>query len=145
MVPRRAFLLQSLCAGALLPPASAFPSQAASSAPPASPGGARTIHRQPLGPPFNGLDAAFVEVTVPPGGTSRPHRHSGFVLGYVLDGEFSFAVNGEAPRVVKAGETFFEPTGATHSTSASASPDRPVKLLAIVIGPQGAPITTYEP
>jgi quercetin dioxygenase-like cupin family protein len=133
MVQRREFL-QTLCAGALVAPSQ-----------PATPGGARMIHRQPLGPPFKGLDAAFVEVTIAPGTPSRAHRHSGFVLGYVLDGEFSFGVNGEPPRVVKAGDVFFEPAGAVHSSSGSARPDGPVKLLAIVIGPEGAPITTYDP
>lgn len=129
MVQRREFL-HTLWSGALLVQSA-----------PASSSAARTIHRQPLPPPFNGLDAAFVEVTIPPGTGSSPHRHSGFVLGYVLDGDFSFGVNGDAPRVVKAGEVFFEPTGAVHSTSASAHPDRPAKVLAIVIGPEGAPVT----
>jgi quercetin dioxygenase-like cupin family protein len=47
--------------------------------------------------------------------------------------------------VVKAGEAFYEPPGAVHSTSASASPDRPVKLLAIIVAEPGKPLTVAQP
>jgi quercetin dioxygenase-like cupin family protein len=135
MSERREFL-QTLLAAAVTQTA------ATGAQPAANTRASRMVHRQPLPAPFNGLDAAFVEVTIPPGTESRPHKHSGFVLGYVIEGEFLFGANGESPRVVRAGETFYEAPGATHSTSASARPDQPVKILAIVIGPQDAEITT---
>ncbi len=90
------------------------------------------------------MDAAFVEVNVAPGPGSPSHRHSGFVLGYVLEGEFKFAINGQPPRVLKAGDVFYEPPDAVHTTSASASADRPARILAIIIGDKGKQITTYE-
>jgi quercetin dioxygenase-like cupin family protein len=136
---RRVFL-QTLMATAL---ASGVAGEAAASLQAAGSQAAATPQqprRQPLPPPFDGLDASFSDIHVQPGVEGRPHKHSGFVLGYVLEGEYRFAVNGEAPRVVRAGETFFEPPGATHSTSASAN-GQPVRFLAIVIGPQGAPVT----
>ena len=80
-----------------------------------------------------------MEVTAPPG-ASTAHRHLGFVLGYVLDGELQFAINGDAPEVVKAGGTFFEPVGALHSTGASAKPDTPVRFLAFIVAPAGSPV-----
>lgn len=140
---RRAFL-QTLVATAL---ASGIAGEAAAS--PQAAGGSQAAgtpqqpRRQPLPPPFDGLDASFADIRVQPGVEGRPHKHSGFVLGYVLEGEYRFAINGEAPRVVRAGETFFEPPGATHSTSASAN-GQPVRFLAIVIGPQGAPVTAPD-
>ncbi len=98
--------------------------------------------RQPLPAPFTGMDAAFAALTIRPGGPpSRPHTHSGFVLGYVIEGDYLFAINNETPRVVHAGEIFYEPPGATHTTHAAAKPEETVKLLAIVIGPQDAPTT----
>lgn len=48
-----------------------------------------------------------------------------------------FAVNGQAPQVVKAGASFFKPFGALHSTSGSAQPDRPVRFLAFIVAPKG--------
>lgn len=142
MSDRRDFL-QLLLAGALTTDASRVLAQQTPSDAAAAKPGARIVHRQPLPSPFDGLDAAFVEVTIPPGVDAPPHRHSGFVLGYVMEGEFRFGTDGETPRIVRAGETFYEPPGAVHSTGASARPDRPVKLLAIVIGKQGAVVTTY--
>jgi quercetin dioxygenase-like cupin family protein len=143
MNERRAFL-QTLLATALTSGVAsecAASPQAAGASPTAST--PRPLQRQPLPAPFAGLDAAFAEVHVQPGVEGRAHKHSGFVLGYVIEGEYLFATNGEPPRVVRAGEMFYEPPGATHSTSASAN-GQPVKLLAIVIGPQGAPITASD-
>jgi quercetin dioxygenase-like cupin family protein len=142
MNERRTFL-QTLLATALTSTVASETgaAQQAAGAPQTGPG-SRPLQRQPLPAPFTGLDAAFTEITIQPGAQSRPHKHSGFVLGYVIEGDFLFATNGEAPRVVHAGEIFYEPPGATHSTAASAKADKPVRLLAIVIGPEGAAITT---
>jgi quercetin dioxygenase-like cupin family protein len=120
MNDRREFL-QSLIAAAAAPPGQ----QAVRTA--------REIQRQPLPAPFEGMEATYVGVTIPPGPGSPAHRHSGFMLGYVLEGEFLFATDGGTPRVVKAGESFYEPTGAVRSTSASALSDRPVTPLAVAI------------
>ncbi len=107
------------------------------------PGNARNARRQPLPAPFTGMDAAFAPLTIRPGAPpSPPHTHSGFVLGYVIEGDYLFGINNETPRVVHAGEIFYEPPGATHTTHASAKPGETVKLLAIVIGPQNAAIAT---
>ena len=57
-------------------------------------------------------DAMTIHVTLPPASPgTRPHRHSGPAFGYVIEGELLFELEGEAPRVVKAGETFWEPGG----------------------------------
>jgi quercetin dioxygenase-like cupin family protein len=111
---------------------------AASAALPALAAGANqasTIHRQPLPPPFAGWQAEFVSVTMAPGPGYQPHHHPGFVLGYVVDGQFRFAIEGEGERVLKAGEAFYEPPGAHHTVSASASTTHSARILAIIISP----------
>jgi quercetin dioxygenase-like cupin family protein len=116
--------------------------QQTSNAGPSAGGGPGSL-RQRLPAPFTGMDAAFAQLTIRPGApASRPHTHSGFVLGYVIEGDYLFAINNETPRVVHAGEIFYEPPGATHTAHASAQPDQTVKLLAIVIGPQDAATTS---
>jgi quercetin dioxygenase-like cupin family protein len=40
-----------------------------------------------------------------------PHRHSGPVFGYVLQGRILFEIEGEAPTEIAAGEAFWEPGG----------------------------------
>src|SRR5262249_24633352 len=72
-------------------------------------------------------DVHAVEVSYPAGGASHPHQHAGFVLGYVLEGEVRFGLRGQAERVVRAGEMFYEPPGSVHQVSANASESKPAR------------------
>jgi quercetin dioxygenase-like cupin family protein len=94
---------------------------------------------------LDGWQMTATEVTIPAGAPpGRKHRHPGFVIGYVLEGQYSFAVNDQAPKVVKAGEMFFESfdaPGEVHSGSSNASTTQPVKFLAIVFTKKGDPVT----
>jgi quercetin dioxygenase-like cupin family protein len=99
----------------------------------------KELARQELTGPQAGLEAVLVDVTASAGAPSTVHRHPGFVMGYVLDGEMGFAINDGNPQVVKAGGTFFEPLGALHTTGASAKPDAPVRFLAFMVVPKGSP------
>ncbi|MDQ2712777.1 MAG: hypothetical protein M3Y24_11220 [Acidobacteriota bacterium] len=103
--------------------------------------GAKELARDPLSGPQEGLEAILVEVTARAGVPSTSHRHPGFVLGYVLQGELSFGINAIKPEIVKAGSTFFEPLGALHTTGTSANPDVPVRFLAFIVAPKGSPVT----
>lgn len=80
-----------------------------------------------------GAHAMTIVVEFPPGDPGTPpHRHAGPAFGYVLDGEMVFELEGQSPRVVPAGEAFWEPGGdvihyrtatiATTSRCASSSP-----------------------
>jgi quercetin dioxygenase-like cupin family protein len=100
----------------------------------------REIGKQALAGPFAGMEASLVEVSYPPGGRSAEHRHPGFIVGYVLEGQIRFAINHETPRVLRRGEMFYEPTGALHSTSENAQPGMPAKILAFMVAPRGRPV-----
>jgi quercetin dioxygenase-like cupin family protein len=71
-----------------------------------------------------------------PGMSTPVHRHAGVVLAYVLEGRVRFAINDEPERIVSAGDTFFEPLGAVHSTSGSASADEPTRMLVFEVRPK---------
>jgi quercetin dioxygenase-like cupin family protein len=94
---------------------------------------------------LDGWQMTAVEITLPPGAPpGAKHRHPGFVIGYVLEGQYSFAVNDQPPTVIKAGEMFFESfdaPGQTHSTSGNASQTQAAKFLAIVFTKKGDPVT----
>ncbi len=77
---------------------------------------------------------AFV-VDYPPGGASPPHTHakSSFIYAYVISGSIELKVNDGASHVYKAGESWSEPPGATHSISRNASKTEPAKLLAVFV------------
>jgi quercetin dioxygenase-like cupin family protein len=58
------------------------------------------------------VDVMTLLVEIPPGGKGLPpHRHSGPVFGYMIEGEMLFELEGEPERVITAGEAFFEPGG----------------------------------
>ena len=84
------------------------------------------------------------EVSYPPGESSGKHRHPGFVIGYVLEGQYKFAVNDDAPTVLAPGQMFFESfdtPGQVHAVSGNASTTPTTKILAIVFTKKGDPVT----
>ncbi|MFE5284347.1 cupin domain-containing protein [Nocardia sp. NPDC056611] len=70
---------------------------------------------QEVTPPFvpAGAHAMTVVIAYPPGDRGAPpHRHPGGpAFGYVIEGEMLFELEGEPPRVIGAGEAFWEPGG----------------------------------
>ncbi len=70
---------------------------------------------QEVEPPVipDGAHAMTVVIEYPPGDPGAPpHRHPGGpAFGYVIEGEMRFELEGEPPRVLKAGEAFWEPGG----------------------------------
>ena len=82
--------------------------------------------------------ATTFEVTFGPGVASALHRHPGPIFGYVLEGEFEFAVGTEKPRTLKAGDTFYEPAMALHALSRNPSDKAKTRVLAVLVHPRDA-------
>ena len=78
------------------------------------------------------------EVTFGPGQAGLPHRHAGPIFGYVLEGEFEFALGEEPPKTLKAGETFYEPSGVVHRVARNPSTKTKTRVLAVVLHPRDA-------
>lgn len=75
---------------------------------------------------------------------SGPHRHSGPVFGYMLEGELIFELEGEPERIIKAGEAFWEPGGdLVHWQAANNLPDARTKFLAVMVCAPGQEMLTY--
>jgi quercetin dioxygenase-like cupin family protein len=79
--------------------------------------------------------AATVEVTLEPGQAGTPHRHPGPVFGYVLGGEYEWAIDDNPAKTLKAGDTFYEPTGCLHRVSKNAGKTK-TRVLAVLLVPQ---------
>ena len=62
------------------------------------------------------------------------HMHPGPESGYVMEGGFELLVEGEAPRLLKAGDSYKVPQGITHD--AKAGPDG-AKVLATYVVMKG--------
>src|SRR5215203_6507926 len=75
--------------------------------------------------------ATAVEVTLGPGEASAPHRHPGPAFGYVLEGEYEWAIDDNPARTLKVGDTFYEPTGCLHRVSKNPSKTGRTRILAV--------------
>src|SRR5262245_24261893 len=79
--------------------------------------------------------ATTVEVTLAPGEASAPHRHPGRAFGYVLEGEYEWAIDDNPAKTLKAGDTFYEPTGCLHRVSKNPTKEGKTRILAVVLHP----------
>jgi quercetin dioxygenase-like cupin family protein len=82
------------------------------------------------------------ELTLPPGNVGRPHRHPGFVLAYVLEGEVVAKISGSAEATYGRGQMFYEYPGSTHEVSRNASGTKPARILAMIFAKKGQPLTS---
>jgi quercetin dioxygenase-like cupin family protein len=98
-------------------------------------GGKVTTNFEQAIPNIPGKSLTAVVVDYPPDGASAPHSHakSAFIYAYVVSGEIVSKVNDGAARVYRAGESWSEPPGSTHSISRNASKTKPAKLLAVFV------------
>ena len=101
---------------------------------------------QDVRPPHIPDGAAGMTIVVewPPGDPGTPpHRHTGPAFGYVLEGEMRFELEGEPERVVKAGETFWEPGGdVIHYQDGNARTDTRCRFVVTMLCAPGQPMLT---
>jgi quercetin dioxygenase-like cupin family protein len=86
--------------------------------------------------------ATVVEVTFEPGQKDSPHRHTGPVFGYVLEGEYEHALDDEPVKKYKAGDTFYEPSGSVHRVARNPSGKTRTRLLAVILHSRDTKETT---
>jgi len=102
----------------------------------------------PVTQPLADLPGREVRINIldrEPGASSARHRHPGHhTFGYVIEGTYEFAINGQPGRVLKAGETFYEPPDAVHSTSRNPSRDQRARILIFMVADQKNPSTVPE-
>jgi len=73
-----------------------------------------------------------------PGASAGKHTHPGEELGYILEGTLQFEIDGEAPRTLKAGDSFFVPAGKPHDGKNVGSGQ--AKVLAVYVVETGKPV-----
>ena len=82
--------------------------------------------------------ATTVEVTLQPGEVEAAHRHPGPAFGYVLEGEYEWAIDGNKPKIFKVGDTFYEPTRCLHDIGRNPSKKNRARFIAVVLHPEDA-------
>ncbi len=98
--------------------------------------------------PLSDLPGREVRITLLdriPGNASLPHRHPGHhTFGYVVEGQYELGINGGQTRMLKAGDTFYEPPGALHSVSRNASSTQNLKIVVFMVADASQPSTVNE-
>lgn len=92
-------------------------------------------------PDIGGKEVRLVLLTIEPGGTSHPHRHTGPVFAYVLEGTIQNQVDPEPLKTYHAGDIFYEPTMHVHRALTNLSKSKPAKILVFEIGEKGKDFT----
>ena len=59
------------------------------------------------------------------------------MFGYVLEGKYEWAIDDRPARTLKAGDTFYEPTGCLHRVSKNPGKVK-TRLVAVVLHPRDA-------
>jgi quercetin dioxygenase-like cupin family protein len=90
-----------------------------------------------------GREAVVARVEVAPGAKAGRHTHPGDEISYVLEGEATLLIDGQAPRTVKAGESFVIPAGVVHDAHNNGS--SPIKLVGVYVVEKGKPLATPAP
>jgi quercetin dioxygenase-like cupin family protein len=89
----------------------------------------------------------FVSVSaiaeIPPGGAAGRHSHPGVELGYIMEGEADFILDGQPARHLKPGDSYQVPMGTVHD--AKVSGDKPLKVLTVYIVDKTKPLATPAP
>jgi len=85
-------------------------------------------------------EVVMAQAEIAAGGTAARHTHPGVEAGYVLEGAMTLEVEGEAPRQLKAGDSFSIPYGRPHA--ATVTSDKPAKIVSTYVVEKGKPLAT---
>ena len=86
---------------------------------------------------------AFMVYLAPEAHTTS-HSHAGVVFVHVLEGTVRSQLNNGEVIEYRAGESWNEPPGSVHSFMENPSKTVPARLIATIIAPTGAKLTTYD-
>ena len=104
-----------------------------------APGITRTdLLRQDLSAP--GREVIQVLVEIAPGVVAPNHTHPGEEIAYVVEGELEYALEGNPPVTLKAGEALFIPAGTAHVVTNVGSGN--AAELATYVVEKGKPLLT---
>ena len=90
-----------------------------------------------------GYEAVVARVEVAPGAKAGRHTHPGDEISYVLEGEATLLVDGQPPRIVKAGESCVVPAGVVHDAHNDGAV--PARLVGVYVLEKGKPLASPAP
>ncbi|MES2757653.1 MAG: cupin domain-containing protein [Pseudomonadota bacterium] len=87
-----------------------------------------------------GQQAVVVRGEIDAGVVAARHTHPGDEISYVLEGEAELLIDGEPPRIVKAGEAFVIPAGKVHGARNPGA--GPLRFVGVYVVEKGKPLAT---
>jgi quercetin dioxygenase-like cupin family protein len=88
----------------------------------------------------NNMEMILGLAEIAPGGSTGRHTHFGVESGYLIAGSASMEIEGETPRLLKAGDSYTIPANKVHD--AKAVGEGPAKVLATYVVEKGKPLAT---
>ena len=85
-------------------------------------------------------EAVVARVEVAPGAVAGWHTHPGDEISYVMEGEATLLIAGQAPRKLAAGEAFVVPAGTVHNAMNHGT--IPTKLVGVYVVEKGQPLAS---
>jgi quercetin dioxygenase-like cupin family protein len=82
-------------------------------------------------------EVSMQSVTMPPGAGNQFHRHPGDQWTAVQEGEVTFTVQGQPPKVLKVGDSNYVPRGTVHRQQNLG--DKPARYIEMRIFDKGKP------
>jgi quercetin dioxygenase-like cupin family protein len=111
-------------------------------APPvAAPGIKRTV-MQKFDVPAGERETVSALVELPPNTDAAKHTHPGPEIGYIVEGEITLNAEGQPPKLLKVGDSYYVPAGTPHSGRSGASG---VKFVGIYVVEKGKPLASPAP
>ena len=93
--------------------------------------------------PADAYASLIFTIDVVPGGIVARHTHPGIEMGYVLEGEGTLQVEGQAELAMKPGTPYKVPPGTPHSGKNTG--DKPLKIIATFVVEKDKPLATPAP
>ncbi len=104
-----------------------------------SPAIKRTI-LQRIDVPGSNREAVTAIAEIAAGASAGRHTHPGVETGYVMEGSATLLIDGQPPRLLKAGDGFTIPDAKVHD--AKVEGNAPLKVLSTYIVEKGKPLAT---
>jgi quercetin dioxygenase-like cupin family protein len=92
--------------------------------------------------PGDKMSTLVVLIEIAPNFVVAKHTHPGLETGYVASGEITLAVDGQAEKTLKAGDSYTNPAAVPHIAKAG---PQGVKLIATFVVDKDKPLTTAAP
>jgi quercetin dioxygenase-like cupin family protein len=105
----------------------------------------QTIKRTPLQKfdvPGTNYETVIGMAEIVPNVNVGKHTHPGPESGYVLEGDMTLMIDGQAPQAVKSGESYRIPPGAVHDARTGT---RGAKIIATYVVEKGKPLASPAP